>query len=83
MQMILGRENGPSAQYVALKSNTVSRRHARFAFSNGQWAVANLSQTNPVVINDEELTHSDEARDLATATVSSWVKWSFVSARGK
>ena len=65
MQMILGRENGPSAQYVALKSNTVSRRHARFAFSNGQWAVANLSQTNPVVINDEELTHSDEARGLA------------------
>jgi hypothetical protein len=64
MQMILGRESGPSAQYVALRSSTVSRRHARFAFSNGHWAVANLSQTNPVVVNDEELTHSDGAREL-------------------
>jgi predicted component of type VI protein secretion system len=65
MQMILGRDSGPSAQYVALRSGTVSRRHARFAFSNGQWAVANLSQTNPVVVNDEELSHSDGARGLA------------------
>jgi hypothetical protein len=64
MEMILGREAGPSAQYVALKSSTVSRRHARLAFSNGQWAVANLSQTNPVVVNDEELAHTDGARDL-------------------
>ena len=64
MQMILGRESGPSPQYVALKSNTVSRRHARLAFTNGQWAVANLSQTNPVVVNDEELTQSDGAREL-------------------
>ena len=64
MEMILGRETGPSAQYVALKSSTVSRRHARLAFSNGQWAVANLSQTNPVVVNDEELSHTDAARDL-------------------
>jgi hypothetical protein len=65
MQLILGRESGPSAQYVALKSSTVSRRHARFAFSNGQWAVANLSQTNPLVVNDEELRQSDGARALA------------------
>ena len=65
MEMILGREPGPSAQYVALKSGTVSRRHARFAFSNGQWAVANLSRTNPVVVNDQELAHSDGARGLA------------------
>ena len=65
MQMILGRDSGPSAQYVALKSNTVSRQHARFAFSNGHWAVANLSRTNPVVVNDEELSHIDGARDLA------------------
>ena len=64
MEMILGRESGPSAQYVALKSSTVSRRHARLAFSNGQWAVANLSQTNPVVVNDEELAHTDGAREL-------------------
>ena len=66
MEMILGRDSGPSAQYVALKSSTVSRRHARLAFSGiGQWAVANLSQTNPVVVNNEELAHTDGARGLA------------------
>jgi len=64
MQMILGRDSGPSAQYVALRSNTVSRQHARLAFSNGHWAVANLSRTNPVVVNDEELSHIDGSRDL-------------------
>jgi hypothetical protein len=64
MQLILGRESGPSAQYVALKSSTVSRRHARFAFANGRWSVANLSKTNPVVVNDEELSHTDGERDL-------------------
>jgi hypothetical protein len=64
MQLILGRESGPSPQYVALRSGTVSRRHARFAFANGRWAVANLSQTNPVVVNDEELSHSEGERAL-------------------
>ena len=43
----------------------MSRRHARLAFSNGHWAVANLSQTNPVVVNDEEFAHTDAARGLA------------------
>jgi len=64
MELILGRESGPSAQHVALKSSTVSRRHARFEFSNGHWAVNNLSKTNPVVINDQELSHTDAARYL-------------------
>jgi pSer/pThr/pTyr-binding forkhead associated (FHA) protein len=64
MQLILGRESGPSAQHVALKSSTVSRKHARFEFTNGHWAVANLSKTNPVVVNDKELSHADGARYL-------------------
>jgi hypothetical protein len=64
MQLILGREGGPSPQYVALKSGTVSRRHARLAFHNGRWAVENLSQTNPVVLNDEELSHAQGERSL-------------------
>jgi hypothetical protein len=64
MQLILGREGGPSPQYVALKSGTVSRQHARLAFNNGRWAVANLSKTNPVVINDEELSHVEGERSL-------------------
>jgi len=64
MQLILGRDSGPSAQYVALRSGTVSRRHAKLAFSDGRWAVANLSKTNPVVVNDEELSHSEAPRPL-------------------
>jgi len=64
MQLILGRDAGPSAQYVALKSGTVSRRHAKFAFSDGHWQIANLSKTNPVVVNDEELSHAETPRTL-------------------
>jgi len=64
MQLILGREGGPSPQYVALKSGTVSRRHARLVFNNGRWAVANLSKTNPVVVNDEELSYVEGERSL-------------------
>jgi predicted component of type VI protein secretion system len=63
--LILGRDPGDSAQHVCLRSNTVSRQHARFAFQNGQWVVSNLSQTNPVVINDEELSARDGVRRLA------------------
>jgi hypothetical protein len=63
-QLIVGREPGRSPQHVTLESNTVSRRHARFAFSNGRWAVANLSQTNPVVVNDEDLPDSAGERPL-------------------
>jgi hypothetical protein len=64
MQLILGREGGPSPQYVALRSGTVSRQHARLAFHNGRWAVANLSKTNPVVVNDEELSYVEGERSL-------------------
>ncbi|HEY6829978.1 MAG TPA: FHA domain-containing protein [Gemmatimonadaceae bacterium] len=64
-QMIVGREPGRSPQHVTLESSTVSRRHARFAFNNGRWAIANLSQTNPVVVNDEHLLDSAGERPLA------------------
>lgn len=63
-QLIVGREPGRSPQHVTLQSSTVSRLHARFAFNNGRWAVANLSQTNPVVVNDEHLTDSAGERPL-------------------
>jgi len=63
-QMILGRDAAGSPQHVALQSSTVSRRHARLAYSNGHWAVANLSQTNPVIVNDEELSGTDRERPL-------------------
>lgn len=63
-QLILGRNPGRSPQHIALNSSTVSRQHARLAFSGGKWAVANLSKTNPVVVNDEELTTLDGERTL-------------------
>lgn len=63
-QLILGRDAAGSPQHVALQSSTVSRRHARLAYSNGHWAVANLSQTNPVIVNDEELSGLDRERPL-------------------
>lgn len=64
-QLILGRNPGRSPMHVALNSSTVSRQHARLAYSGGKWAVANLSQTNPVVVNDETLTNLDGERQLA------------------
>jgi len=64
-QLILGRNPGRSPQHISLNSSTVSRQHARLAFSGGRWAVANLSKTNPVVVNDQELTNVDGERQLA------------------
>jgi hypothetical protein len=64
-QLILGRNPGRSPQHVALNSSTVSRQHARLAYSGGKWVVANLSKTNPVVVNNQELTNLDGERQLA------------------
>ena len=64
-QLILGRNPGRSPQHIALNSSTVSRQHARLAFSGGKWAVANLSKTNPVVVNDQELSNQDGERPLS------------------
>ncbi|MEO7712243.1 MAG: FHA domain-containing protein [Gemmatimonadaceae bacterium] len=63
-QLIIGRDPGSSPQHVALPSSTVSRRHARFDFFGGQWRLANLSSTNPVVVNDETLSNIDGERFL-------------------
>jgi hypothetical protein len=64
-QLILGREPGPAPQHVTLHSSTVSRRHARLSYSDGRWTVVNLSQTNPVVVNDEALPAGASGRPLA------------------
>jgi len=64
-ELIVGRDPGDSVQHVTLRSGTVSRRHARFGYSNGRWVVANLSRTNPVILNSVELSARDGARDLA------------------
>ena len=64
-EVVLGREPGNSPRHIALQSSTVSRQHARLAYANGSWVVANLSQTNPVVVNDERLANGDGERPLA------------------
>jgi pSer/pThr/pTyr-binding forkhead associated (FHA) protein len=63
-ELILGREPGDTAQHIALDSSTVSRKHARFAYHDSRWHIVNLSQTNPVVVNGEELMAQDNARTL-------------------
>ena len=66
LQLVVGRDPGaPSPRHVALQSNTVSRQHARFEFSDGRWAVSNLSRTNPVIVNDEYLSDTSGERTLA------------------
>ena len=64
-EVVLGRDLGDSPGQVALHSRTVSRRHARLAYQDGEWRVANLSQTNPVVVNDEVLLVGNGERPLA------------------
>lgn len=54
-QIVIGREMGPPNRTVTLNSPTVSRRHAQMEFVDGRWRIANLSRTNPVMVNDEIL----------------------------
>lgn len=65
VHVILGREVGLTPHYIGLESPTVSRRHARFDFADNQWVVKNLSRTNPLVVNDDEMFDTDVARPLA------------------
>lgn len=63
-EMILGRDAASSPQQVTLTSSTVSRRHARVTFADGRWLVTNLSQTNPVVLNDRALAEFEGPQPL-------------------
>lgn len=54
-EVVLGRERTDAPGRVAFQSSTVSRSHARLAYVDGIWKVANLSQTNPLVVNDERV----------------------------
>lgn len=64
-QIVVGREAGPPHRHVTLQSPTVSRRHARIDFANGQWSITNLSATNPVLVNDRVLTNGGSSRKLS------------------
>lgn len=54
-----GRREGPPYRHIQLLEPTVSRSHARLTSQNGQWHVANLSRTNPVVLNRTPLDSVD------------------------
>jgi hypothetical protein len=64
-RIVVGRETGPAHQHITLSSPTVSRRHALMDFDNGQWTITNLSETNPVLVNDRVLSNGGSARKLA------------------
>jgi len=54
-EITFGRVSGPPFRHVQLRSQTVSRQHARMQYVDGRWKMTNLSQTNPVVINGQPL----------------------------
>ena len=54
-EITFGRVSGPPYRHVQLRSQTVSRQHARMQYVDGRWKMTNLSQTNPVVINGQSL----------------------------
>jgi hypothetical protein len=64
-RILVGREPGPAHRCITLRSPTVSRRHARMECVDGQWTITNLSETNPVLVNDHALTGPSSARALS------------------
>jgi hypothetical protein len=64
-EVTFGRGEGPPFSHVQLRAPTVSRLHARLVQqANGAWALENLSATNPVVVNGEELQRGAPPRPL-------------------
>lgn len=51
----LGRGDGPLHEHIQIAAPTVSRRHASMVYASGVWSIANLSETNPVRVNGNEL----------------------------
>lgn len=64
-RILVGRDAGPAHRHITLRSPTVSRRHARIEFNDGQWTITNLSETNPVLVNDRALDTGSSARPLS------------------
>lgn len=64
-RIVVGRDAGPPHRHITLHSPTVSRRHARMDFDNGVWTITNLSQTNPVLVNDRVLANGGSTRKLS------------------
>ena len=65
-EVTFGRGEGPPLTHVQLRAPTVSRLHARLVQqSGGGWALENLSATNPVVVNGQEIPRGAPPRPLA------------------
>ncbi|CAN5337840.1 hypothetical protein BH24GEM3_BH24GEM3_16090 [soil metagenome] len=64
-EITFGRSSGPPHRHVQLRARTVSRDHARLRYERDGWRVGNLSRTNPVVVNGEELHSVEDTRALS------------------
>jgi len=64
VEVTFGRTDGPPYRHIQLRAPTVSRKHARMRMDGTSWTIANLSRTNPVVVNGEELVAEGDARAL-------------------
>lgn len=53
-----GRSDGRPHLHIQLESPTVSRMHATMRYRDGSWYLSNLSKTNPVIVNDRELSEA-------------------------
>jgi hypothetical protein len=54
-EITFGRSEGPPYRHVQLRQQTVSRNHARMTLDGSAWSLTNLSTTNPVIVNGQEL----------------------------
>jgi hypothetical protein len=50
-----GRYPGEPHSHIQVDSPTVSRKHASMRYHMGEWRITNLSSTNPVIVNGEQL----------------------------
>jgi hypothetical protein len=64
VEISFGRTDGPAYRHIQLRAPTVSRKHALMRMEGARWSIANLSRTNPVVVNGDELGAEGEARTL-------------------
>lgn len=54
-EMTFGRSGAVSPTHIILKSQTVSRLHAKMRFSGARWTIQNFSDTNPLLLNGQPL----------------------------
>jgi hypothetical protein len=63
-EVTIGRSSGSANRHIQIPQPTVSRLHARLRFEDGLWTLANLSSTNPVRVNGQELGSAEEVVGL-------------------